>query len=56
MRSLRFRIPAIFLVGVLVAGVVTAVFAIRLFQDYTQDRAVAEIRRQAAGLAQLYED
>jgi signal transduction histidine kinase len=55
-RSLRFRIPAIFLVGVLVAGAVTAVFAIRLFQDYTQDRAEAEIGRQAAGLAQLYED
>lgn len=56
MRSLRFRIPAIFLVGVLVAGAVTAVLAIRLFQDYTADRAEAEIKRQAAGLAQLYED
>jgi signal transduction histidine kinase len=55
-RSLRFRIPAIFLVGILVAGAVTAIFAVRLFQDYTQDRAVAETRRQAAGLAQLYED
>jgi signal transduction histidine kinase len=55
-RSLRFRIPAIFLIGVLVAGAVTAVFAIRLFQDYTHDRAVTELRRQAAGLARLYEE
>jgi two-component system OmpR family sensor kinase len=55
-RSLRFRIPAIFLVAVLVAGAVAAVLAVRLFQDYTHDRAVAEIGRQAAGLARLYED
>ena len=56
MRSLRFRIPAIFLIGVFVAGTVTALIAIRLFQDYTHDRAVAELRRQAAGLARLYEE
>ncbi len=56
MRSLQFRIPAIFLVGVLVAGTVTAVFAIRFFQDYTHDRSVAEIRRQATGLARLYQE
>jgi signal transduction histidine kinase len=55
-RSLRFRIPAIFLVGVLVAGTITALIAVGLFQDYTHDRAVGEIRRQAAGLARLYED
>jgi signal transduction histidine kinase len=55
-RSLRFRIPAIFLFGVLVAGTVTAVFAIRFFQDYTHDRSVAEIRRQASGLARLYQE
>jgi signal transduction histidine kinase len=55
-RSLRFRIPAIFLVGILVAGLVTAALAIRFFQDYTQDRAEGEIRRQATGLARLYED
>jgi len=33
LHSLRFRIPAIFFLGVLVAGVVTALIAIRLFQD-----------------------
>jgi signal transduction histidine kinase len=55
-RSLRYRIPALFLAGVLVAGAVTAVFAIRLFQDYTRDRTLSELRRQAAGLASLYQE
>jgi signal transduction histidine kinase len=55
MRSLRFRLPAIFLLGVLVAGLVTALFAIRLFEDYTRARTLAELRRQAAGLAELYQ-
>jgi len=54
-RSLRYRIPAIFLVGVLVASVVAAVLAVRLFQDYTRDRTLSELRRQAQGLAQLYQ-
>jgi len=56
MRSLRFRIPALFLAGVLVAGVITALFAVRLFQDYTRDRTFSELRRQAAGLASLYQE
>ena len=56
MHSLRFRIPAIFLFGVLVAGAVTALFAIRLFQDDVADRTLAELRRQAAGLASLYQE
>jgi signal transduction histidine kinase len=55
-RSLRFRIPALFLAGVLVAGAITALFAIRLFQDYTRDRALSELRRQASGLASLYQE
>ena len=56
MRSLRYRIPALFLVGVLVASAVAAVLAVRLFQDYTRDRTLAELRRQAQGLAQLYQE
>jgi len=56
MRSLRFRIPALFLAGVLVAAVVSALFAVRLFQDYTRDRTLSELRRQAAGLASLYQE
>jgi signal transduction histidine kinase len=53
-RSLRFRLPAVFFGGVLVAGLVTAVLAVRLFQDYTHDRTISELRRQASGLADLY--
>jgi signal transduction histidine kinase len=56
LRSLRFRLPAVFLAGVLVAALVTAVFAVRLFQDYTRDRTLADLRRQAAGLAELYRE
>ncbi len=40
----------------LVAGVVTALTAIRLFQDEAHDRTLAELRRQAAGLATLYQE
>lgn len=56
MRSLRFRLPTLFLVAVLVAGLVTAVVATRLFQDYTKERTLNELRRQAGGLAQLYSE
>ena len=54
MSSLRFRLPALFLAGVTVAALVTALLAVRLFQDYTRDRTLADLHRQAAGLAQLY--
>jgi len=55
-RSLRYRIPAVFLLGVLVASAVAAVLAVRLFQDYTRDRTLTELRRQAQGLAELYQE
>ena len=54
MRSLRFRLPALFLAGIVVAGIVTALLAIRLFQDYAEDDTLSDLRRQAAGLAELY--
>jgi signal transduction histidine kinase len=53
-RSLRFRLPALFLAGIALTGVVTAAIAFGLFQDYTQDQARQELRREAAGLTQLY--
>ena len=56
MQSLRFRIPAIFFFGLLVAGAVTALIAIGLFQDDARDRTLSELRRQAAGLANLYQE
>jgi signal transduction histidine kinase len=54
MRSLRVRLPALFLGGMLVAALVAAVLAVRLFHDYTKERTFAELRQQAAGLAELY--
>lgn len=54
-RSLRFRLPAFFLVGLVLAGFVSSLIAIGLFQDYTHDRAVEEIRREAIGLSRLLE-
>jgi two-component system, OmpR family, sensor kinase len=56
LRSLRYRIPAFFLVGVLVAAAITALLAVRLFRDDSHDRTLGELRRQAAGLARLYEE
>lgn len=55
MRSLRFRLPALFLLGVVLAGLVTSVIAIRLFQDYTESQTIDDLRRQTRGLAALYE-
>src|SRR3989337_152146 len=53
-RSLRFRLPAIFLAGVARAGLVSSLIAIRLFQDHVRKESLAELRREAIGIAQLY--
>jgi two-component system sensor histidine kinase BaeS len=53
-RSLRFRLPAFFLAGVVVAGLVAAAIAFQLLQSYTLDRARAELRRESIGLTKLY--
>src|SRR5215212_1005976 len=53
-RSLRFQIPALFLAGVIVAGLVAAAIAFQLLQSYTLSRARADLRRETSGLARLY--
>jgi signal transduction histidine kinase len=53
-RSLRFRLPALFLAGATLAGLVSTIISIGLFQDYTEDRLRAELRREARGLTALY--
>jgi signal transduction histidine kinase len=53
-RSLRFRLPAFYLAGVALAGIVTTVIAIQLFQDHVRSQALSELRREARGLSQLY--
>jgi signal transduction histidine kinase len=52
--TLRFRLTALFLAVVLVFGLVSIALALRLFQDVTRSQSVRELRREAAGLADLY--
>ena len=54
LQSLRFRLPALFLAGVLLAGIVSAAIAFRLLQSYSEDRSLKELRREAGGLTSLY--
>src|SRR5919108_1480314 len=53
-RSLRFRLPALFLVSIVVSGLIAAVVALRLFQDYVIDRSKVELRREAIGLTEVF--
>jgi len=58
LRSLRFQLPALFLLGVVVAGLVSAAIALRLFRSYAQNRARAqayhEVAKEAFGLTTVY--
>ena len=56
LRSLRFRLPALFLAGIVVSGLVAAVVAFQLFQSYSLRRAKQELRREATGVTRLYVD
>jgi two-component system OmpR family sensor kinase len=53
-RSLRFRLPALSLAGIVLAGVVTTAIAVQLYQSYTHKQSVRELRREATGLTRLY--
>jgi signal transduction histidine kinase len=55
LRSLRFRLPAFFLIGIVISGVIAAVIAVGLFQNYVQDHAKTDLARNATGLAHIYE-
>jgi two-component system, OmpR family, sensor kinase len=54
LNSLRFRLPALFLAGIALAGLVTSLIALRLFQDFTRTESLHELRQEARGLADLY--
>jgi two-component system, OmpR family, sensor kinase len=54
LNSLRFRLPALFLAGIALSGLVTSLIALRLFQDYTRNETLVELRQEARGLADLY--
>jgi len=57
-RSLRFQLPALFLLAIVIAGLVSAAIALRLFRTYAESRsrqqAYAEVGREATGITQLY--
>jgi signal transduction histidine kinase len=52
--SLRFRLPALFLLGIVLAGLVAAGISIRFFQSYNRARAVDELRSEGGGVVRLY--
>src|SRR3954469_1144704 len=52
--SLRFRLPALFLLGVVLAGIVATAVSVRFFQAYTKSRAIGELRSESVGIVRLY--
>jgi signal transduction histidine kinase len=55
LRSLRFRLPALFLLGIVLAVVVATLIAVRFFQSNTRTHAASELRAESAGIVHLYE-
>ena len=53
-RSLRFRLPALLIAGILLSGAVATAVSVRLYQGYYERLAIRELRREASGLATLY--
>src|SRR2546423_5970652 len=53
--SLRFRLPALFLIGIVVSGLIATAIALALFQNYARQQLLTKLRREANGLTQLYE-
>jgi signal transduction histidine kinase len=57
-RSLRFRLPALFLAAIILAGLVSTAIAVSVSRSYAQSnarkQAYTELRREASGLAKIY--
>jgi len=53
-RSLRVRLPLLFLAAIALAFLIASLIALRLFQDHTRNQSLAQLRREATGFAQLY--
>ena len=57
-RSLRFRLPALFLAAIVLAGLVSTAVAFSVFQHYTQNtlrhKAFRELDTEAAGFNKIY--
>jgi signal transduction histidine kinase len=52
--SLRVRLPIVFLAGIILAGLITTLIAVRLFRDFAHDQALAKLSKEANGIAKLY--
>ncbi len=52
--SLRVRLPLVFLAGIVLAGVITTLISVRLFQDFSRDQTLTKLKREAHGIAVLY--
>jgi two-component system sensor histidine kinase BaeS len=55
LRSLRFRLPALFVLGMVLSCVVATLIAVHFFQSYTRTHAASELRHESAGIVHLYE-
>jgi signal transduction histidine kinase len=53
-RSLRVRLPLLFLAGIVLAGAVTTVIAVQLFREFAHDQTLRGLRSEANGIAELY--
>jgi len=47
-------LPALFLLGIVVSGLIAAVVALRLFQGYVLNRSKSDLRREAIGLTEVF--
>jgi signal transduction histidine kinase len=54
MGSLRFRLPALFLVAIALSGLIATAIALRLIQDSLHDQTVSQLRHEVNGAASLY--
>ena len=58
MRSLRFRLPALFLAAIVIAGLVSTAVAVRVSKSYAETtarrQAFRELTKEATGLTGLY--
>jgi signal transduction histidine kinase len=55
-RSLRFRLPALFALGIVLAAIVATLIAVHFFQNNLRTHAATELRGDAAGIVGLYKE
>ena len=55
-RSLRFRLPALFVLGIALAAIVATLIAVHFFQNNIRAHAATELRGDAAGIVGLYKE